>query len=1014
MGFTASKSQLELGKKSVPLYVEPEEEPSVAEIGKALYRQENLVGSLVAQEAGLPDTKDDPDFDAYSMFTEDEKLDKNFVTQAMYADSEDEVESFRRQYARERKDRDTIARGGATSFLLGLPIGIADPISLLTIGGATVNTYRAGKSILSSGLVTGSLVGAETAVQEAALHSTQLTRTYGESAINVGGAALLGGVLGVAANKLANYGIDEKALNDLEDVMNPEAKIARGENPALSPENVAQGYDSVGAMRTDTGTYEVKGKAARAILKIMPWDPVARTTVSDSIVTRKVSNMLAENILQVDSAPLRSAQSLAQIKIGKYYTSLSNNNNLFDQYRKGGGNMKLKQFNEAVSRAVRTGDSDIPEVKASAEYWRKNLYDPLRDEMIAEDMLPEGVDVSTSVNYLNRVYNKDKILANRPEFVARVSKWLEEKDQALYRDAEDAAAKLDAADVKEKAKLQAIIDKAEFKKGKDFEPEDYENIAAQISQRIIGTPDGRLPYDWKMGDGFSSGREGSKLEGTALRGPLRQRKFTIDDELIEDFLENDIEVLGMRYYQQTAPDIELKKKFGSVNLEAELKEIQDDFLAMEKKIDKRTDLTDVQKEKERIKLGKKQNQAIEDIAGMRDRIRGVYGFQQDTIFSRIGRATRDLNYLRLMGGVTISSLPDAARVLMAEGFTKTFSKGLVPLVSNLNTFKVASAEAKRYGVGTDATGPGGRASVIADVGDYTQGGTMVERGLRTAANKFGRINILDYWTAGVKQLHAVVMQTSIFDGLSKGKYDKRLARLGIDKQSAMDMWEQVNKHGKRVDGVWITNAKNWDNPALEEMWGVAVRKESDRVIPVPGQEKPLFMSREMGKSIMQFRAFTMSSTQRIVIAGLQGSDHNTLGGFLAMTSMGMFTYYLKQKSAGREVTTDPAALIIEGIDRSGAMGTLMELNNTLEKISSNSWGLRPASGVSVPASRFASRTIVESMLGPTWGSGLSTFIAASNAITSKEPMTEADARALRRLLPLQNHTVLKTVERLAE
>ncbi len=1013
MGFTASKSQLELGKKSVPLYVEPEEEPSVAEIGKALYRQENLVGSLVAQEAGLPDTKDDPDFDAYSMFTEDERLDKSFVTQAMYADTEDEVESFRRQYARELKDRDTIARGGATSFLMALPIGVADPISLLTIGGATVNTYRAGKSILSSGLVTGSLVGAETAVQEAALHSTQLTRTYGESAMNVGGAALLGGVLGVAANKLANYGIDEKALNDLEDVMNPEAKIARGENPALSPENVAQGYDSVGAMRTDTGTYEVKGKAARAILKIMPWDPVARTTVSDSIVTRKVSNMLAENILQVDSAPLQSAQSLAQIKIGKYYTSLNNNNNLFDQYKKT-GKMNQKQFNEAVSRAVRTGDSDIPEVKQSAESWRKNLYDPLRDEMIAEDMLPEGVDVSTSVNYLNRVYNKDKILANRPEFVSRGSKWLEEKDQALYRDAEDAAAKLDAADVKAKAKLQAIIDKAEFKKGKDFEAEDYENIAAQISQRIIGTPDGRLPYDWKMGDGFSSGRNGSKLEGTALRGPLRQRKFTIDDELIEDFLENDIEVLGMQYYQKTAPDIELKKKFGSVNLEAELKEIQDDFLAMEKKINKRTDLTDAQKEKERIKLGKKQAQAIEDIAGMRDRIRGVYGFQQDTIFSRIGRATRDLNYLRLMGGVTISSLPDAARVLMAEGFTKTFSKGLVPLVSNLNTFKVASAEAKRYGVGIDAMGPGGRASVIADVGDYTQGGTMVERGLRTAANKFGRINILDYWTSGVKQLHAVTMQTSIFDGLSKGKYDKRLARLGIDKQSAIDMWKQVDKHGKKVDGVWITNAKNWDNPALEEMWGVAVRKESDRVIPVPGQEKPLFMSREMGKSIMQFRAFTMSSTQRIVVAGLQGSDHNTLGGFLAMTSMGMFTYYLKQKSAGREVTTDPAALIIEGIDRSGAMGTLMELNNTMEKISSNSFGLRPASGVSAPASRFASRTIVESMLGPTWGSGLSTFIAASNAITSKEPMTEADGRALRRLLPFQNHTVLKTVERLAE
>jgi hypothetical protein len=1013
MGFEASKSQLELGKKNVPLYLEPEEAPSAAEIGKALFSQENLIGSLIAQEAGLPGTKDDPEFDAYSMFTEDERLNKSFVTQAMYADSKDEVESFRRQYARELKDRDTIAKGGATSFLLGLPIGIADPISLLSIGGAVANTYRAGKSILSSGLVTGSIVGTETAVQEAALHSTQLTRTYGESAVNISAATLLGGVLGVGVHKLANYGIDEKAIKDFEAAMDPEAKIARGENPALSPENVAEGYDSVGAMRVDTGTYEVAGKAARAILKIMPWDPVARTTVSDSRVVRKVTNMLAENILQVDAAPLVSAQSLAQIKVGKYYTSLDNNNNLFDQYKKT-GSMNLKQFNEAVSRAVRTGDSDIPEVKQSAEYWRANLYDPLRDEMIAEDMLPEGVDVSTSVNYLNRVYNKDKILAKRPEFIAKVSKWLEEKDQTLYKEAENAASKLGAAKGKEKENLQAIIDKAEFKKGRDFEPEDYESIAAQISQRIIGTPDGRLPYDWTIGDGFSSGRNGSKLEGTALRGPLRQRKFTIDDELIEEFLENDIEVLGMRYYQQTAPDIELKRKFGSVTLEKELKDIQDDFLAMENKINKRTDLTDAQKEKQRIKLGKKQDQAIEDIAGMRDRIRGVYGFQADTVFSRIGRATRDLNYLRLMGGVTISSLPDAARVLMAEGFAKTFSKGIVPLVTNLKTFKIASAEAKRYGVGIDALGPGGRASVIADVGDYTQGGTAVERGLRTAANKFGRINFLDYWTSGIKQLHAVTMQTSIFDGLSKGKYDKRLARLGIDKQSAMDMWKQVDKHGQRVNGVWITNAKNWDNPSLEQMWGAALRQESDRVILVPGQEKPLFMSREMGKSIMQFRSFTMSSTQRIVIAGLQGSDHNALGGFLAMTSMGMFTYYLKQKSSGREVTTDPIALLIEGIDRSGAAGSFMEINNTAEKISSNSFGLRPASGVSAQASRHASRSVYESMLGPTWGSGLSTFIAASNAITSKEPMTDADVRALRRLLPLQNYSPVNLVERLAE
>ena len=980
-------------------------EPTLGEITGALFRQENMIGSWLAEPVGLPDTKDDPDYDAYSRFTEDERSDEAFVMSGMYADNDSELDVLRSQFARERKDRDTIARGGATSVILGLPVAVFEPISLLTIGGAVANTYRAGKSILSSAAVTGSIVGAETAVQEAALHSTQLTRTYGESAVNISAGTLLGGVLGVGVQKLANYGIDEKAIQEFADVMDPEAKIARGENPSLSAANVQEGYDSVGAARTVEGTFEVKGKVAKALVKALSFDPLGRTMTSDALVTRRVVNMLTENPVDVDGAPLQSVESLAKIKSGRLYSSIDNNNTLYSEYRKSGGKMKRREFNESVSRAVRTGESDIPQVKQSADYWRNELYNPLRDEMIDLDMLPEGVDVATSVNYLNRVYNKQKIQANLPSFVSKVSKWLKDKDETLYQQAKDASEQIDAAEGADVAKLQAIIDKAEFKKGKDFDPEDYESIATQIAQRINGTPDGRLPYDWKMGEGFSSGSGGSSLGGaTALRGPLRSRKFTIDDELIEEFLENDIEVLGARYLQQTGADIELTRKFGSVTLEDEIKQIQDYY----------TNLMKTAGGKESIALGKKMDADIRDIAGMRDRIRGVYGFQEDNIWTRIGRSTRDLNYLRLLGGVTVSSLPDAARLLMAEGFVKSFSMGLAPLVTNTKGFKLAAKEAQRYGIATEAMGPGGRSSLIADVGDYTQGGTAIERGLSSAANKFGRINFLDYWTSGIKQVHAVTMQTSIFDGLSKGKFDKRLSRLGIDEQSAKDMMAEVRKHGKKEGKLWITNAKNWDRPDLERMWGAAMRKESDRVIIIPGQEKPLFMSSELGKSIGQFRSFILSATQRVLVAGVQGQDHNAMGGMISLVGMGMFSYYLKQNIAGRETSDDPAEWILEGIDRSGATGILAEIHNTAEKISGNSVGLRSLLGISAPASRFVSRSMAESILGPTFGSLLSTTVAASNALTSSDPMTDADVRALRRLLILQNLSYIRGIERLAE
>jgi hypothetical protein len=725
----------------------------------------------------------------------------------------------------------------------------------------------------------------------------------------------------------------------------------------------------------------------------MPFDPLSRTITSPNPETRIAAVMLSENPIKMDGQVVQAAESLAKAHSGKLAISLQYSHNTFKGYKKNGGKLTRQEFNRAVATAMRKGNSDIPEVKAAADFWRAELYDPLKKEMIEQGLLPDDVSVSTANNYLNRVWNKEYIAANSNAFISKTANWLADMDAKLFEEAKSASSKIEQASGKEKAAFQKIIDKAEFKKGMDFERQDYESLAAEIKQRILGSPDGRLPYDWKLGSGTKAGGVNDRgIAGTALRGPLRRRTFQIPDELVEEFLENDIEVLGARFLQNVAGDIELVRKFGDVNLTDVKSKIT---RAAERAIAK------ANTKREKIKLQNKLKSDIEDIAGMRDRIRGVYGFSQDNIFTRIGRASRDLNYLRLLGGVTVSSLPDVARVFMAEGFGKTFGSGLKPLISNTKDFKIAKAELQRYGVGTDALMTG-KSEIIADVGDYTQGGTAVERGLRSSANKFGKINFLDYWTAGMKQLHAVTMQTSIFDGLQKGKFDKRLARLGIDEESAKSMWEQVEKHGAKQNGVWITNAKNWDRPELEAMWGAAVRKESDRVIVIPGQEKPLFMSREMGKTFGQFRSFILSATQRVLIAGLQGQDHNAIGGFAALTGMGMFTYYLKQQIAGREVSDDPAVWVMEGMDRSGVLGVMGEFNNTMEKLSSNSAGLRPLLGIDAPASKQVSRSIAESALGPTFGSLLTTTVAASSAVTSEGEMTDADIRALRRLIPLQN------------
>ena len=996
MPFIEAPDDLVLINKLTNLAEAPEDEdPSAIEIASALWRQENTIGSFVNQESGLPDGVDDQSFNPYDYLSEGEKLDKKFVSHAALADTVDEIEAVRKQYARETADRETIQKGGAMSFLVGLGVvGVADPINLIPIGGAIAKTYKAGNSILDAAVVTGSVATASTAVTEAALHQSQLTRTYGESAINLGAAALLGGVLGAGGKVLANS-LDASAIGGIVDSMDVEPKVKTGDDSVLSPEYRATPQEkSVGAAQR-VADVEVSGKAAKGLVKTLGFDPLSRTLTSDNPFTRIVSNRLAENPIKMDGDIVTAVESRAKIHDGKYATALQNHLDIYRQYRKNGGRLRKRQFNEEVARAMRNDESAIPEAMQSANSWRTELYNPIKNDLVELGLLPEDVSVGTAVGYLNRRWNKGKVSANLPKFIDTTAKWLRDEDVRLRDEATKAEADIAEATGAERTRLQEIIDRAERKEAKDLTDEDYQRIAEQIAQRIQGTPDGRLPYDWKIGEGSAN----NNLNGTVgLRGPLKSRTFQIPDNMVEEFLDNDIEDLGRYYLRNTATDMELVREFGDLDLTIQKKEILDWYTEKQ-----RTAKT----EKERIKLKNQADADIRDITAMRDRMRGIYAQPDpDNVWVRAGRVSRNLNYMRFMGGVVASSVPDVARIFMAEGIGKTFSKGLLPLARNINSFKVSSAEAKRYGVGVDAL-MGGRSQIISDVADYTQPNTAFERGIQYATDNFGRVNLMDYWTTGVKQLHAVTMQNSVIDGLLKGQVDKRLARLGIDDGNAQAMAAELKKHATKVDGVWLSNARNWDSPELERLWGAAIRKESDRVIVVPGQEKPLFMSTELGKTIFQFRSFMFASTQRMTIAALQAQDHNALAGVLMLTTLGMMSYSFKQWDAKREIAEDPVELVIEGIDRSGALGGIMEINNTLEKLSSNNFGMRPLLGVDIPAARFASRSMSENLLGPTFGSFLDTSLRVANAGLAEDGWNESDTRALRRLIPYQNLTFIR-------
>jgi hypothetical protein len=184
----------------------------------------------------------------------------------------------------------------------------------------------------------------------------------------------------------------------------------------------------------------------------------------------------------------------------------------------------------------------------------------------------------------------------------------------------------------------------------------------------------------------------------------------------------------------------------------------------------------------------------------------------------------------------------------------------------------------------------------------------------------------------------------------------------------------------------------------------------DTIVVTPGVgDAPLFMSSELGKTIMQFKSFAFASYQRTNVWAGQRRDMAVLQGIVTTTGLGSLVYAYNQLINGKEISDDPAVWIKEGIDRSGVLALPFEANNTLETISKGRLGLSAVMGQEANT-RYRNRSLTEVLAGPTIGYGAkaaSTVGAFGAAGLTDTELSEADIKAFRRLLPFQNHFALR-------
>jgi len=875
-----------------------------------------------------------------------------------------QVEIIKRRVDDENDAREVLARAGAPGIAASVGAGILDPVNLIPIGGWAVKGGRAATTL--GRVAEGGYVGAKSAaVAEAILMATQEERSYEEAALNIGASTVLGGALGGAVG-LFNGTPNAPKLTERFAVEWDEARALQVVRSS-----------SVGAAARAGGD-DLRPASALGVEKMEAKNPVSdnpllRSLSSPNPETARIAAELAETPYFMTgndkgvASPLAAETRIKQWQ-GPLAESLGGVDDAFKRYRfnreakpfdmaragveditgQAAGKLSFSDFKVEVAKAMRNGDAHaVPEVAEAAKGLRKRVFDPLKDEAVRLGLLPEGVEVTTADSYLTRIYDLEKIATNRNAFVDRLAAWFD-NEQIRFKP-ED---KLSSGELRAEAE--------------------------KVVATLLGSAPGRSAYDITPN----------------LRGPLKERTLNVPDNVIEDFLENDVERVARIYTRTMAADVELARAFGRADMSDSVEAIKASYEPI---------MARTKDGPEQARLKKSMDRDVRDLEAMRDRIRGTYGMPDNPmgLATRSMRSLRTLNYLRMLGGMTLSAIPDVARPIMVHGMGRVMRDGLGPLVSNLRGVKLAADEVKLAGTALDMV-LDSRAQQMADVFEDFGRYSKVERAITYAGEKMGLVSGMSLWNASMKQFVGVITQTRTLRAITEGASPaeaRRLAFLGIDDSMSERIAKQFKAHGDKEGGVWMANTADWTDAEAAATYRGALAKEVDLIIATPGQEKPLWMSTELGKTIGQFKSFTFSTMSRVMINSLQQRDANALQGLIAAVGLGMLAYKVKSAVAGKKTSDDPKKWLSEGLDQSGTMGWIFEANNMAEKVTRAKVGINPALGVA-PASRYVDRNVVDSLLGPSVGTVNDT--ASLVGAASEGKASRSDLHKARRLLPFQN------------
>jgi len=426
---------------------------------------------------------------------------------------------------------------------------------------------------------------------------------------------------------------------------------------------------------------------------------------------------------------------------------------------------------------------------------------------------------------------------------------------------------------------------------------------------------------------------------------------------------------------------------------------------------------------------------------------------------KMTRIVRNMNYMRYMGMVTISSLGDFSNAIGTLGMTRyvrtlfdTYGDWKDRKNQNSIAGVIAAAEeadinyrnTQMYGVDGEATYvdpiTGNPYSAKRKGGwgllDKADNLFRSDSGVSKTYNRYG--NFLGRWNAFNKRVVTLGLEDMLIEiAIKQAKGQPIRARdkgileaLRFEESDLAEIYTRWNKADQdsnmrarksKIIGrdFYLANSADWDD-VFGYQYLMKVQSAVDTIIVTPSLgDLPKAFRNPALSPFLQFKSFMFAQTQKMLLPAIQRGvlykDPNQLMMVFATAMLGTMSYGLHELTSGRDLFADSSdgvswerKALLQGIDRGGMFALLFEMSNTFER--HTNLGFHSLFGGELDK-RYRSRTMSDTLLGP-FGSFMTdvgkSVTLFGDLLTGKE-VGEGQLTAFRRLWPFQNAILSKTL-----